>query len=405
MYEDGSPTKEYHQKYYGENIEYSDFIDDFTADNWDPEAWADFFATIGAKYVVLTGEHHDGFPLWDTHYAEHDASSRGPQRDIVRDLSEAVRDTGLKFAASYHANFNYYQPGFEGRFGHPDFNPGSPFDADAGPGKEYVEFMNAKHRELIRKYRPDLLWFDLPKADSTHARVKELIADYYNLAHEWEKDVVVNNRASTDALGHGDEPFHGDFSTPEYDTLDEISEEKWESCRGIGHSFGYNQTETKEDYLSREELVHSLVDIVSKNGNLLLNIGPKADGTIPGIQKNRLLGLGEWLDTNGAAIFGTRPWAIAEDDRSDVEVRYTWRDGNLFSTALTWPGESLTLSIPEHVSLEELSEAVLLTPSGDMEVEVSQSAEQLTITLPDESPGTNYAHTIRISEVENPRSN
>jgi len=410
MYEDGSPTHEYHREHYGEDVEYADFIDEFTAENWDPDEWADLFADVGAGYVVLTGEHHDGFPLWGTHYAKHNAVERGPERDLVGDLCESARDRDLRFAASYHANFNYYQPGFEGRFGHPDFRGGEVFDEDAGPGPEYVDFMNAKHRELIREYEPDLLWFDVPKADADHLEAKKLIADYYDTAEEWGKEVAVNDRASTDALGptinieeDDDGEFHGDFVTPEYASFDEIRDEKWEACRGIGHSFGYNEAENEDDHLTGEELIHSFVDIVSKNGNLLLNVGPKADGTIPEIQVERLRALGEWLDVNGAAIFGTRPWAVAEDDGAAVEVRYTHRDGDLFAVALEWPGEDLSLSVPSHVDLSEPPETALLIPEGETPVDATLSDDTLSLSL-SEQPATDHAYTVRLSDVENPRT-
>ncbi|WP_207589936.1 alpha-L-fucosidase [Halomontanus rarus] len=410
MYEDGSPTQEYHRETYGEDVEYADFIDDFTATNWDPEEWADLFADVGAGYIVLTGEHHDGFPLWDSHYTKYNAAEMGPERDIVGELCEAVRERDLRFAPSNHSNFNYYQPGFEGQFGHPDFDPTHPHDDEGGPGQEYVDFMNTKHRELIREYEPDLLWFDVPTKHSDDVRAKELIAEYYNRAAEWGKEVAVNDRASTDAIGptidiEGDrwdgEEFHGDFITPEYASFDEIREEKWEACRGIGHSFGYNQVEEDEDHLSAGELVRSFVDIVSKNGNLLLNVGPRADGTIPELQRSRLEALGEWLSINGDAIFASRPWVVAEDEASDVEVRYTWRDGDCYATALEWPGEELSLAVPQHVDTQPTKTA-LLTADGELECETTVEGETLEVALPPQ-PGHEHAYAVRLTGVENPR--
>ena len=411
MYEDGSPTKEYHEEIYGEDVEYADFIDDWEAEAFDPEEWASFFEDVGAGYVVLTGEHHDGFPLWDSHYTKYNAAEMGPERDLVGDLADAVREYGLKFAASYHANYNYYQPGFEGQFGHPDFEKGGPAENKGGPGSEYVDFMNAKHRELIRKYDPDLLWFDVPKAEGDHLHAQELIADYYNRAAERGEAVAVNDRASTDAIGptidiEGDrrdnQEYHGDFVTPEYTSFDEIQDRKWESCRGIGHSFGYNAVEDEDDHLSAEELVQSFVDIVSKNGNLLINVGPRADGTIPDLQRTPLAGLGEWIDVNGEAIFGSRPWAVAEDETSAVEVRYTHRDGDLYATAFEWPGETLELSVPAHVDLGDAPDAELLTDDGAQGCETTLDRDTLTVSLPAE-PGHEHAYTLRLISIDDPR--
>ncbi len=403
MYREGSGTHAYHQATYGDDVEYLDFVDEWQAEEWNPDSWASFFAEVGARYVVLTAEHHDGFPLWPTHYTKYNAGERGPERDIVGELSQAVRDQGLRFAGSYHANLNYYQPGFEGAFGHPAYHGGTAFD-DTDPRPEYVDFMNAKHRELIRRYEPDLLWFDTPQADADQLRARELIAEYYNAAESWGKEVLVNDRASTDhdsLAGHdqGDEAgFRGDFATPEYASFDEIKPFKWEACRGIGNSFGYNAQEGPEHHLTAEELVHLFVDVVSKNGNLLINVGPKADGTIPDHQREPLEGLGSWLQTNGDAIFGTRPWTHAEDSVSDVEVRYTWADGTLYATALEWPGDTLTLRPGEDVSAAALDHVTLL--GADEQLEVTQRGDDLSVDLSSQAGDDAPAVTVAFHGVD-----
>jgi len=408
MYEEGSDTHEYHREEYGETVEYADFIEEWNAENWDPDRWADFFAAVGARYVVLTGEHHDGFPLWPTHYTKYNAAEMGPERDLVGELCEAVRDRGLKFAASYHANLNYYQPGFEGRFGHPDYAGGPHGAPETGPGPEYVDFMNAKHRELIRRYEPDLLWFDTPQADADHLNAHELIADYYNRAEEWGKEVAVNDRASTDhdaLAGHepeDTEAFGGDFATPEYATFEEIKPFTWETCRGIGRSFGYNQVEEPEHHLSRAELVWLLVDVVSKNGNLLINVGPRADGTIPDLQREPLLALGEWLDAHGEAIYGTTYWAKAEGgatapgDGTDPEVRYTWTDDTLYAILDGWPDEECGLGIGEHADLDSVEGVRLLGDGSDPAYRTGgESLVVETDGVPDDRP----AHALAIDGV------
>ena len=419
MYDEESPTHAYHVAEYGEDVEYADFIDEWAAENWDPERWVDLFDSVGAGYVVLTGEHHDGFPLWDSHYTRYNAAETGPERDLVGELAVAARDRGLRFGASYHANFNYYQPGFPGRFGHPDYAPGPLGSEESRPGPEYVDFMNAKHRELVRKYDPDILWFDTPNADSDHLRAKEMMADFYNRAAERGQAVVVNDRAATDAVGgtidpaadEGERETHGDFLTPEYATLDRKTDRKWEACRGIGHSFGYNHAEDEPDHVDPGELVRTFVDIVAKNGNLLLNVGPKADGTIPDPQERRLRALGDWLEVNGEAVFATRPWVVAEDDESEVPVRYTWRAtdsesdsdgepstaGTLYATALAWPDEELTLGIPVHTASVP-GDAALLTAAGGVACGTSTQRETVTVSLPDR-PAHDHAYTVRFDGV------
>ena len=386
MYREGSDTYEYHRDIYGADVEYLEFLEQWQADKWDPDEWAVLFSRVGARYVVLTAEHHDGIPLWPTHYSPYHAGNTGPERDIVGDLASAVREQGMRFAGSFHANLNYYQPGYEGPFGHPAYQGTNSFD-DTHPEREYVDFMNAKHRELIRRYEPDLLWFDTPQADAEHVRANELIADYYNQAADWGKEVVVNDRAATDhsgLAGHKqDDPDRvgGDFATPEYSQFDEITPFKWEACRGIGNSFGYNAEEGPEHHLTALELIRYFVDIVAKNGNLLINVGPKPDGTIPELQRRPLEGLGDWLDDNGAAIFGTRPWVIAED--GEDSVRYTWKDGTLYAIVLEPADTPLELDIGEHVSVSDV-ETVTAVSSGE-ELGYAISGRTLEIDLETDS--------------------
>ncbi|MFB6121771.1 MAG: alpha-L-fucosidase [Halobacteriaceae archaeon] len=398
MHRDGTPTTEYHRAEYGDDVDYLDFAAEFTAENWDPERWAAFFDDVGARYVVMTAEHHDGFPLWDTQYTRYNAATMGPERDLVADLCAAVRDAGLRFAPSYHANFNYYQPGFGGADGHPDFNlPDEIFGDDGfreavGPGPEYADFMNAKHRELIRETDPDLLWFDTPQADAETVRARELIADFYNRAAARGREVAVNDRAATGAV-------HADFVTPEYETYDEIREGKWEACRGVGRSFGYNRAEDASHHLSARELVHLFVDVVSKNGNLLINVGPRADGTIPALQKRPLEGLGAWLDRYGAAIYGSAPWVTAEDPGAPVEVRYTHRDGTLYATCFDWPGGDLSLSVGAGAAPDAVDGARHV--GGDA-IPWTATASGVTLSLPDAPPESAPAYVFALDGVPAP---
>jgi alpha-L-fucosidase len=385
MYREGTATREHHREGYGDDVEYLDFAREWGAERWDPDRWADLFDGVGARYVVLTGEHHDGFPLWPSHYQRHNAAEMGPGRDLVGDLCAAVRDRGLKFAASYHANLNYYQPGFDGPFGHPDYRGQDPFEGTR-PGPEYVDFMNAKHRELIRRYEPDLLWFDTPQADGDHLNARDLIADFYNRAAEDGRAVLVNDRSATDVPG--------DIDTPEYETLDEIQERKWETCRGIGNSFGYNRAERPEHHLSAGELVHLFVDVVSKNGNLLINVGPRADGTIPDLQREPLAGLGDWLDVNGEAIYGTTYWATAEAGTDGApDIRYTWADDTLYATALDWPGDGLRLPIGEHVDPAAAS-GVRRLDDGPVDWTATDEGVRVSLPADPDTPAPAYAFAL-----------
>jgi alpha-L-fucosidase len=234
------------------------------------------------------------------------------------------------------------------------------------PGSsEYREYANSHWYELIDRYNPSVLWSDIGYPDSVN--INEIFAYFYNKTPEG----VVNERwGQTSRLarslvfipgirqvidwyakrlwlrGHTSPPgVHYDFVTPEYTSLSEVSEEKWECVRGIGKSFGYNRQELPDDFLSVSELVRLLIDIVSKNGNLLLNVGPKPGGKIPEVQVDRIKGVGAWLSVNGDAIYGTRPWKRAEGRTADGPgVRFTSKPGSLFAILMETPqGPEITI--------------------------------------------------------------
>jgi alpha-L-fucosidase len=173
----------------------------------------------------------------------------------------------------------------------------------------------------------------------------------------------------------------------------DINPAKWEATRGIGRSFGYNAREDEDDYLTADELIDSFADIVSKNGNLLLNLGPKADGTIPEIQAERVRALGDWLDVNGEAIYGTTYWSHAEDARSNVPVRYTVKDGALYATALEWPGERLTLS--GDLPLDQSSTITLLGSDGGA-LAWRRQGDTVAVDMPAAAP-SEHAYTFKIA--------
>jgi alpha-L-fucosidase len=309
---------------------YKDFVPHFNEaiKAWQPEAWATLFKQINARYVVLTTKHHDGFLMWPSETPNPHLPGYHASRDLVGELGAAVRKEGLRMAY-------YYSGGVDWTFNPQVVQHIDELQKAVPQMPEYVDYANAHWRELIDRYGTTILWNDIAYPKATN--LNELFAEYYNKM----PDGVINNRFTQefrmDDVGIVSDA-HYDFETPEYTSFSEIRAKKWESCRGIGASFGYNQIEGVEQYQSVETLVRSLVDIVSKNGNLLLNIGPMADGTIPEMQRERLLGLGAWLDLNGEAIFDTRPWQIAEGKTGDgIDVRFTQKDDTLYATLLDTP--------------------------------------------------------------------
>ena len=330
---DGSPTQQYHRAKYGPGFNYAEFAPMFNraVEQWDPDAWARLFQQINARYVVLTTKHHDGFLMWPSQTPNPFMQKYHATRDLVGELGTAVRGQGLHMAY-------YYSGGIDWTFNPQIVQHITDLGLATPQQPDYVAYANAHWRELIDRYQTAILWNDIAYPRATN--LNELFAEYYNKM----PDGVVNNRFTQkfamDNIGIVSDT-HFDFETPEYTSFSEIRTKKWESCRGIGASFGYNAMEGPEQYQSVENLVRSFVDIVSKNGNLLLNIGPMADGTIPALQLERLLGLGQWLDTNGDALFDTRPWLVAEGKTDGgVAVRFTQKDDSLYATLLDTPASA-----------------------------------------------------------------
>ena len=324
---DGSPTQKYHEEHYGKNYDYYSFAPIFNAEikKWKPEQWAETFHAAGAKYVVLTTKHHDGFTLWPstTPNPKLPADQQHASRDIVSELSDAVRQQGMRMGL-------YYSGGYDWTFVPGPIRVAADYEKVKPQSEAYGKYADAHVRELIARYKPAILWNDIDYPKSGHAL--EIMAEYYNAI----PDGVIDNRFGVK---------HSDFGTPEYEKVEKINPKKWEECRGLGRSFGYNRAEGEAETIPSAELIHLLVDIVSKNGNLLLDVGPEADGTIPAVQMERLKALGGWMRVNGDAIYGTHPWTHAEGATAEnVPVRFTQKNGSLYAILLgDVAGSSVTL--------------------------------------------------------------
>ncbi|MFI5802934.1 alpha-L-fucosidase [Streptomyces sp. NPDC051561] len=345
----GSPTSKHHQDTYGTAAGYDDFIGQWKAEKYDPAAWVKLFKSAGAKYFVLTSKHHEGVALWDSKVSGRDTVDLGPGRDLAGDLFQAARadrTPGAQLKPGFY--FSLYE------WNHPAYTGKQPTNPYTGAEIPYLgaprinnfvdDLMKPQLTELIKNYDPDILWCDGQwEKPASYWQTAPVLADYYNRAKNRPKpkEVAVANRCKIQT-GNLDST-ELDFQTPEYTVKPDIDPDKWEASRGIAHSYGYNQNEPEEDHLTSDQLVDSLSDIVSKNGNLLLDVGPRADGTIPEIQASRLKDIGAWLRTNGEAVYGTTYWHHAEEPTSDDKIRYTVKDGALYATTLEWPGTELTL--------------------------------------------------------------
>lgn len=284
-----SARVEFQKRNYGVDFQYKDFDKMFKAELWNPDEWAELFKNSGAKYVLLVSKHHDGYCLWDSKYAPGwNSVEGGPKRNIVADLTEAVRAKGLKMG------FYYSLPEWT--------NPLHVWceDSPDSIGNYVDNHLIPQFKELVSTYKPSIVFTDgewWNTSEQWHAR--ELISWYYNLVGE---DAIVNDR-----WGSGGQ--HG-FRTPEYSSGITATDRPWAECRGLGRSFGLNRNESLSNYLTSNELIRHFVQLVAAGGGMTLNVGPAADGTIPLLQQERLLDLGKWLEINGEAIYGTKPFFI-----------------------------------------------------------------------------------------------
>jgi alpha-L-fucosidase len=392
----GSPTSVHHAETYGEDFAYDRFIEQWRAERFDPREWLDLFTEGGAKYFVLVSKHHDGVALWDSRTTDRDTVALGPRRDFVRELFDAAEDFPLK-TGLYYSLAEWYHPagGWDPPEHSLEVGPTNPYTGEPVPYTGYqpvaddvMDHQYPQMRELVDNFDPDIFWCDIGEHVPNNSL--DLMAYYYNQAknRRHPKEVAVNDRCGPDV---------NDFVTREYRNQPTIDPNKWEATRGIGQSFGYNAEEDVSDYLSDEELIRSFVDTVSKNGNLLLNIGPRADGSIPEIQADRVRALGDWLDVNGEAIYGSTYWRQADDAKSNVPVRYTVQDDAIYATALEWPGERLTLS--GDLPLRNSTPITLLGTDGEP-LEWHRDDGVVTIEMPRKGRAatrSEHAYTFKIS--------
>jgi alpha-L-fucosidase len=369
----GSPTNKHHSETYGANFDYYDFAPMFDREvqKWNPAEWARLFRETGARYAVLTTKHHDGFRLWPSRVPNPKRATEKitAKRDLVGDLTKAVRAEGLKMGL-------YYSGGLDWTFEPRPIATMEDLKTTAPQSEEYARYADAHWRELIDRYQPAVLWNDItyPKA----GKLTEIFSDYYNRVPEG----VIDNRFGVD---------FADFTTPEYAKYDKITAKKWESCRGLGFSFGYNRVEGPKEVIASDKLVALLADIVSKNGNLLLNIGPRPDGSISEIQLDRLHALGRWLKVNGEAIFDTQPWVRPSAGTAGTDVRFTQKGDALYAILLAKPGA--TVAIPG-LNPKEGSEISAL---GGGRLEWSRKDGNLVVKT-GQLPGE-YAWTLKIRPV------
>jgi alpha-L-fucosidase len=370
----GKAFRYYHNTTYGEQFKYQDFADQFRAELFKPDQWADLFTASGAKYVVLTSKHHEGFTLWPSRESWNwNSVDVGPHRDLAGDLIKAVKAKGLRMGY-YYSLYEWFSPLYK-----TDVN-------------RYVnEHMLPQMKDLVNRYHPDIFWTDGEWDHPSHVwKSTEFLAWLYNESPVKEQ-VVVNDR-----WGKETRSKHGGIYTTEYDLVHDANtsgstiEHPWEECRGIGSSFGLNRAETLDDYSTSEQLIHVLIDKVARGGNLLLDIGPAADGTIPVIMQQRLLDMGQWLKVNGEAIYGTTSWKQAPKKEN---IFFTKKGNAIYVLCTKFPTAAIVVE-----NIGSFKNVSMLGYKGV--VKATANSGKLTITPPVITPANNpcsYAWVFKLA--------
>jgi alpha-L-fucosidase len=419
----GNPQMiQWHTEHFGplDKFGYKDFIPLFTAAKFNADEWADLFARAGARYVMPTAEHHDGFALWDSALTTFNAKQMGPHRDLIGELAVAVRKKGLKFGVTNHRieHFDFITPTAEVaadlQAKKADLYDPAWADfywvADRSPAARQ-RFLNdwvKRNFELIDKYQLDTLWWD----NGVNARVYDplklaVFAHFYNRAREWGKDVTMLTKGEASLGGHV-EDYERWGRAPK-----EIQAQPFEVHDSPGFRWGYLEGDT---YWKADTVISRLVEAVCRNGNLLLNFGPKADGTIPDEIKTLLLDTGKWLQVNGEAIYGTRAWTKLGEGTLDLareqkytgqDIRFTTKGDTLYAIFMAWPGPeavvtSLALSSSNGLATGSAPVGKIdsVTLLGDAEeLEFTQDAAGLHVKFPADKPCA-YAYALKITGLK-----
>ena len=351
---------------------YHDFIPMFRAEHFDADAWAELFRESGARFAGLVAEHHDGFSMWDSRHTPFNARNMGPKRDIVGELEQAIKARGMKFFTSLHHENNYtyvkikpewaaYDPEYAKLYG------------CLMPHEQWLRMWLDKCVEVVDKYSPDIVYFDA-WMDQIPERYKlDFLAHYFNHARQTGQEVLFTYKyeefpRSIGMLDH-------EMSNPR-----EIDPVPWLSditiSTGYHRSWGYVKG---MELSTHKDIIHKLIEVVSNNGQLLLNLSPMADGTIPQDQRDVVANVGVWLWSYGESIYGTRPFAVpGEVTEEGHRVHYTRRGNEVYAIFLDWPGAETSIRLksltPDRLE-GKVASATLLS--------VKRNYDCLTEELPD----------------------
>lgn len=362
----------YRLRTFGPDLAYDDFFANYTASAFEPKAWVDLFADAGAQYFVFTTKHHDGFANFDTGATSNRSSLHlGPRRDLLRELFDAAEThqphlkRGTYFSLPEWFNPDWGKYGFT-QFDRPDStsHPGiiarNPYTGQIEPytGRipvdDFITDLMVPQMDILAyQYKTDMMWCDAGAANGTDA----FAARWFNWARTQGRQVTINDRCGS--------PWAADFDTPEYETFSVAQRRKWESNQGMDpYSYGYNRATPADAYMNATTLVHNLVDMVSKNGNLLLDIGPRADGSIHDAMTDTLREAGTWIHAHGQAIFNTTYWYPTPEEGP---LRFTQTNDAFYILSLEKPAAGrLTVEAP--VPAVKGDTVVAITMEGEVDV-------------------------------------
>jgi len=403
-----APWREFHRRNYGNQFDYSEFAPMFKAELYDAKQWASLFKRAGVKYVVPTSKHHDGFAIWPSAEASRNwgrpwnSMEVGPKRDLLGELATATKDEGLRFGF-YYSLYEWYNPLW------------------LSDRQRYVnEHMFPQFKDVVTRYQPSLIFsdgeWDMPTKDW---RSEELLAWLFNESPS-RSEVVINDRCGSESRHK-----HGGYWTTEYAAGLKDGSHPWEESRGMAYSYGLNRAERIDDYKTAREFVMTLIDIVCRGGNLLLDIGPDGDATIPPLMEERLLEIGDWLRVNGEAIYGTRPaprthqWTDGKRPKQEYgefmvkynlmeqlgqrskngmavkQVFFTTKPGVLYAITAGWPGKELVI---RDILVPTNAEVTML--GIPRKLKTVRGRNSLTIEAPDLDPDDapcQYAYVFKIA--------
>ncbi|MGX1563212.1 alpha-L-fucosidase [Streptomyces sp. NPDC055506] len=372
---------------------------------FDPDEWVQLFVDAGARFAGPVAEHHDGFSMWDSQVNEWNSVKKGPGLDLLKLFSTAVRAKGLKLLVAMHHAYN-----FTGFYEH------APAQTDPSLKKLYGQLGSApenqlwfdKLKEVVDRAQPDILWQDFNLDAVNEQQRLNFLAYYYNQANSWGREVVATYKDGMNGKGEVFDYERGgpsDLTSPYWLTDDSISSSSWCYTQGIG-------------YYTIQQMLHSFIDRVSKNGNVLLNIAPMADGTIPQAQKDILLGIGDHLKRFGESVYATRAWTAYGEGPTKMgggsfttphagtpqDIRFTRNKANtvLYATVLGWPGSSLTIKTlgSDRINLSSLSSVKLLGTTAGTYIDLpapTQNSSGLTVTLPSSAPYSANAYVLKLA--------